>query len=120
MSQPDPGALQGDPCEIGVDNDGFVVDVALLARLLDIPAADAQTLMREGRITSRCEEGVGEHTNQFRLSFFHGNRRACVHVDRSGRILARSIIDFDSKAAARAMADSDSSAVKTGRQESAR
>ena len=92
---------QSDPPEIEVEDDGFVVDVALLARLLDVPASDIQALMREGCITSVCEKGFGEHADQFRLTFYKGNRRACVRVDPLGRILARSVIDFGSKAASR-------------------
>lgn len=90
---------------IDVEGDGFTVDAALLARLLDVPASEVQALMREGRITSLCEKGVEEHADQFRLTFFHGNRRACVRVDPSGRILTRSVIDFSSKAASRAISD---------------
>ncbi|HET6629801.1 MAG TPA: DUF6522 family protein [Woeseiaceae bacterium] len=106
MSQPDTRTFpQGDPCGVDVEDDGFVVDLALLARLLDVPASDVQALMREGRITSRCEKGVGEHNDQFRLTFFYGNRRACVRVDPSGRVLTQSVIDFGSKAASRAISD---------------
>ncbi len=93
----------GDPCTVDVEDDGFMVNAALVAQLLDVPASDVPVLMREGRVTSLCEKGVGEHANQFRLTFFHGNRRACVRVDPSGRILARSVIDFASKAASRAI-----------------
>lgn len=98
---------QSDPCVIDLEDDGFVVDVALLARLLDVPASDIQALMREGRITSICEKGIDEHHDQFRLTFFHGNRRACVSVDRSGRILTRSVIDFSSKSSSRAIYSRD-------------
>lgn len=106
MSQPDAKVFpQNDLCGIDIEDGGFVVDVALLARLLDVPASDVQALMREGYITSLCEKGVDEHDDQFRLTFFHGNRRACVRVDRTGRILTRSIIDFGSKAASRAISD---------------
>lgn len=91
------------PVKVDVQDDGFVVDVALLAGLLDLAASEIQNLMRGGRITSICEKGVGEHHDQFRLTFFHGNRRACISVDRSGRILTRSIIDFGSKSLSRAI-----------------
>ena len=108
VSRSDTSVLpQRDPAEIDVEDGGFVVDVALLAELLDVPASDIQSLMREGCITSLCETGVREHTNQFRLTFYHGNRRACVRVDPSGRIVARSVIDFGSKAASRAIGDAE-------------
>ena len=108
LRRPDTRALpQSDPSEIDVEDGGFVVDVALLARLLDVPASDIRSLMRDGCITSLCEKGVREHTGQFRLTFYHGNRRACVRVDPSGRILARSVIDFGSKAASRVIGDAE-------------
>ena len=104
MSQPHATVLpQDDACAIDVEEDGFVVDAALLARLLDVPASDIQVCMREGRITSISEKGVGEHADQFRLTFFHGKRRACIRVDTSGKVISRSIIDFASGAASRAM-----------------
>jgi hypothetical protein len=95
-------ALHRDAGGIGVEADGVVIDGALLASLLGVPASDLQALMREGRITSKCEEGAAEHHGQLRLTFFHGNRRACVSIDRSGRILTQSIIDFGSESSARA------------------
>lgn len=98
----DEEARHGDGGGIDVEADGVVVDGALLATLLDVRPSDLQGLMRDGRITSTCEEGVAEHHGQLRLTFFYGNRRACVSIDRSGRILTRSVIDFGSKGSARA------------------
>ncbi len=87
---------------IDVAADGVVIDGALLATLLGVQLSELRALMQDGRITSTCEEGVAEHDGQLRLTFFHGSRRACVSIDRSGRILTRSVIDFGSKASARA------------------
>ena len=110
MSQPKTSTVpQSASGGIDVEHDGFVVDVSLLARLLDVPAPEVQVLMRDGSITSRCEQGVEEDTGQFRLTFFHGNRRACLLVDRSGRILSQSIVDFPGTAASRAISDASSS-----------
>ncbi len=72
----------------------FVVDAALIGELLHLPAADVPALMREGRITSVCERGAGEHEGEFRLTFFHRSRRARLTTDPAGRILRRSVIDF--------------------------
>ena len=79
---------------IELRDDTFVVDAALLAELLHLPASRVQVLMRSGRITSVCERGVGEHAGEFRLSFFYGNRRARVCTDLEGLILRKSAIDF--------------------------
>ena len=75
-------------------DDAFVVDAALVAELLQLPATRVQTLMRLGRITSACERGIDEHAGEFRLSFFYGNRRARVSTDLEGHILRKSAIDF--------------------------
>ena len=50
--------------------------------------------MRSGQITSSCERGVDEDAGEFRLNFFHGNRRARLSTDLEGRILRKSAIDF--------------------------
>lgn len=88
---------------IEVENDGFVVDVALLAGLLNLPASEVQRSMREGRITSVCEKGLDEHQGQFRLTFYYGSRRARINTDQSGRILFRSTLDFGKKPLPRAV-----------------
>jgi len=72
----------------------FSVDAALVGELLDIAACDVLPLMREGRITSRCERGEGEHAGQYRLTFFRPGRRARLSIDAAGRIIRRSIVDY--------------------------
>ena len=65
-------------------DDTFVVDAALIGELLHLPASHVSSLMRAGRITSACEQGIDEHAGEFRLSFFYRNRRARAE-HRSGR-----------------------------------
>jgi hypothetical protein len=77
--------------EVAFQDGSFVVDVALLAKLLDLSAPDVQRLMRDGAITSACEKGVGEHDGQYRLTFIHATRRAYVTIDAVGHVLARSV-----------------------------
>jgi hypothetical protein len=79
---------------VAVEENTFLVDAALVAGLLKLTAADVRHLMQDGRITSVCEKGHGEHRNQFRLTFFHRNRCARVNVDSAGQVLGRSVIDF--------------------------
>jgi hypothetical protein len=81
----------------------FVVDAALLGELLNLPPSRVPGLMREGAITSVCERGVDEHDGEFRLTFFHANRRARVSTDLSGQILRRSVIDFGDRPMPRAL-----------------
>lgn len=82
------------PRDIEVSDGIFVVDAALLGELLDMPASRVPILMREGAITSVCERGVDDNEGEFRLSFFHRNRRARLSMDTAGRIVRRSVIDF--------------------------
>ena len=83
----------GEPA-VELSGSTFLVDAALIAELLDIPAARVPALMRDGRITSACERGMAEHDGQYRLTFFYRNRRARLSTDPTGRILRRSVIDF--------------------------
>jgi len=72
------------------DGDGFVVEAAVLARAFGIPAETVRAMMRDGRITSRCEAGMDEDAGRWRLSFFHAGRTCRLTVDGSGEILKQS------------------------------
>ncbi len=75
---------------IEFDGETFSVDAALIAESLGIGAGRVQPLMREGRITSRCERGVDEDAGRYRLTFYHGHLRALIVIDEAGKIIARS------------------------------
>ena len=74
-----------------------------IAELLHIPPTHVPALMRDGKITSACERGIDEHAGEFRLTFFHGRRRARLSTDQNGRILRRSVIDFGDRTAPAAL-----------------
>jgi len=80
--------------QVAIENDSFVVDMELVANLLDLSVEDVPALMRAGRITSVCERGSDQDLGRYRLNFFYGRRRARVNVDATGRILGRSSVDF--------------------------
>lgn len=80
---------------IEFSDNAFTVDAELIGELLRVPTSRVQSLMREGEITSACERGIDEHEGEFRLTFFHGNRRARLSADQSGRIIRRSVVNFD-------------------------
>ena len=69
--------------------EGFVVDADLLAAAFRLPADSVRAQMRDGRITSRCEAGVGEDEGRWRLSFYHGGRVCRLTVDADGALLGR-------------------------------
>ena len=52
--------------------------------------------MRQGQITSRCEQGMDKDAGRWRLSFFHRNRALRLTVDEEGRILSRARFDTPS------------------------
>ncbi|GFO82536.1 MAG: hypothetical protein A49_21630 [Methyloceanibacter sp.] len=93
--------------KVHVQNDAFVVDAALVAGLLDLPADDVQSLMRHGQITSTCEKGLNEHEDRFRLSFFYRNRRARLSVSKQGEVLQRSVVDYGTRPRPGARRDSN-------------
>ena len=69
--------------------EGFVVDADLLAAAFRLPPAAVRDLMRDGRITSRCETGVDEDAGRWRLSFYHGGRVCRLTVDADGTLIGR-------------------------------
>lgn len=72
----------------------FLIDAAVIAKLLGVEARDVPALMREGAITGRTERGEDADAGLHRLTFFFRNRRARVFVDSEGRIVRRTAIDF--------------------------
>lgn len=88
--------------QLEIADDDIVIDAVLLGGLLGIDAADVPALLRARAITSICEQGVDAHQGEYRLSFFYQNRRARVGLDREGRILRRSVVDFGERPLRRA------------------
>jgi len=80
--------------QIEIADSDISIDAILLGELLSIPPADVPELMRSRAITGFCERGIDADEGEFRLSFFHRNRRARVTIDAAGQILHRSVIDF--------------------------
>jgi hypothetical protein len=94
---------------IKFSDNAFLVDAELIGELLRVPASRVPVLMREGKITSACERGVGEHAGEFRLSFFYRNRRARLGTDLKGQVLRKSAVDFGD----RPMPDAPNRAIAT-------
>lgn len=84
-------------------DDGIEVDAAIVGEGLAIDTAHVLSLMREGKITSQCECGIGNDAGRYRLSFFSANRRLRLIVDHAGNILKRSVVDFGDHPLPRAM-----------------
>lgn len=80
--------------QIEIADKDISIDATLLGDLLCVVPAEVPELMRSQAITGFCERGIDADEGEFRLSFFHQNRRARVTIDAAGRILRRSVIDF--------------------------
>lgn len=80
--------------KIEFEEGAIQVDATLVAEGLGIDPASVQERMREGKVTSLCERGIGEDEGRYRLTFFLGNRRFRLVVDKEGNVLQRSSIDF--------------------------
>ncbi len=83
---------------INFENGAIRIDATLVAAELGIPPPLVLARMREGRVTSRCERGLGEDAGRFQLTFFHGNRSVRLVVDNAGNILERSSADVVDRA----------------------
>jgi hypothetical protein len=75
-------------------DEDFVIDAALIGKLLGLPPSDVSALMRSKAITGTCEIGIDADQGTFRLSLFHRGRRARIRVDATGNVLQRSVVDF--------------------------
>jgi hypothetical protein len=87
--------------QVEIVDGSFVVDAALIGKLLHVADADVQALLLSRAITSICEAGVGTDQGTFRLNFFHQTRRAILRIDATGRVLQSSVIDFGKRPAGR-------------------
>ena len=81
-----------DLAELGAGN--ISLDASLIAHDLDLSPAQVLERLRDGRLTARCEQGIGEDAGRFRLSFFHDSRRLRLLIDQAGEILERSTVQL--------------------------
>ncbi|MEO7207589.1 MAG: DUF6522 family protein [Steroidobacteraceae bacterium] len=85
-----PGGKDAADAQIDFEQGAIRVDAALVAEDLNITPALVMAGIREGKITSRCERGVGDDAGRFRLTFFYANRVVRLIVDEKSAILERS------------------------------
>lgn len=63
------------------------IDAALVAPGLGLSQPEFRQLMEQRRITVLCERGTGEDAGRYRASFYYGERRVRLVVDRRGRVV---------------------------------
>ena len=81
--------------QIEVNQEGFVVDAAVIAEAFNLEPENVQPLMRSGEITSNSETGVGDDAGRARLTFHYADRTVRLVVDQTGTILKR--VSFTSR-----------------------
>ena len=79
---------------VSINDEGATVDVAVLADGLGIEAADIHFLIRQGRLTSTFEKGVGCDVGRCRLTFWMDAKRFRIIVDAQGNVLRKFRTDF--------------------------
>ena len=75
--------------QVELSDTGPVVDVSLIANAFDLDPVVIQDLMRAGKITSRCERGVGKDAGRWRLTFWYAQRALRLTVNENGAILSQ-------------------------------
>lgn len=73
------------------------IDARVIGEGLNIDPSVVQELIREGRITSRCERGIEEDEGRYRITFFSDHRRFRLVIDATGKVIQRSTIDFSNR-----------------------
>lgn len=63
------------------------IDASLVAPGLGLAQAEFRQLMEQRRITVLCERGTGTDAGRYRASFYYGERRVRLVVDRWGRVV---------------------------------
>ena len=67
--------------KIDLTEQGFIVEAQELAAAFGIEPGRVPELMRENRITTRCETGEGEDAGRHRLTFFFQHQALRLTVD---------------------------------------
>lgn len=73
------------------------IDSRVIGEDLNMDPSVVQELIREGKITSRCERGIEEDEGRYRLTFFSTQRRFRIVIDSTGTVIQRSTINFSDR-----------------------
>lgn len=83
-------------------NGAISIDASIVADGLAIAPVALLQALREGSVTSRCEQGVDVDAGRYRLTFFSNRRRFRIVVDAQGAIRSRSSLNFGDRPLPRA------------------
>jgi hypothetical protein len=73
------------------------IDSKVIGKDLNMDPSVGQNFIREGKITSRCERGIEEDEDRYRLTFFTKQRRFRLVIDSMGNVIQRSTINFSDR-----------------------
>lgn len=73
------------------------IDSMVIGEGLKMDPSVVQELIREGKITSRCERGIEEDEGRYRLTVFNTQRRFRIVIDSTGTVIQRSTINFSDR-----------------------
>lgn len=97
-------------------DDKVRINADLLCKAFGIGSEDLKREMRNGRITSRFEQGLDEDSGTVRLTFFSPERRIRMVVDDAGNVLTCSAVDLAGRASqVSQVGDQPENAGNTGR-----
>jgi len=83
-------AVTGATNSVEFADGAFTIEATVIAQGFAIDPTLVQRWMREGRITCRCERGLGQDAGHYRLTFFYDIRRFHLVVDEAGNLVERS------------------------------
>ncbi|KRW96112.1 DUF6522 family protein [Paracoccus sp. MKU1] len=86
--------------KIDLTEQGFVIEAQELAAAFGLEPGRVPELMRENRITTRCETGEGEDAGRHRLTFFFEGQALRLTIDATGTILKRARFDIPARGGA--------------------
>lgn len=66
------------------------IEASVIGGGLGIEPSQVQAQLREGKISTLCERGIGEDQGHYRLTFYCGKRRFRILIDESGNIIEES------------------------------
>ena len=66
------------------------IEASVIGDGLGIEPSQVQAQLREGKISTLCERGIGEDRGRYRVTFYCGKRRFRILVDESGNVIEKS------------------------------
>ena len=66
------------------------IEASVIGGGLGIEPSQVQAQLREGKISTLCERGIGEDQGHYRVTFYCGKRRFRVLIDESGNLVEES------------------------------